>query len=106
MTPAGVVSVLYSFGPSKPVTTPYSGLVQASDGTLYGAGFGGPIYSLTPAGDLAVVSTLVVGTNLGGFFAPNPIALAIASDANLYGTSNMGGVGATSEGAIFEIKLH
>jgi uncharacterized repeat protein (TIGR03803 family) len=107
VTPSGAMTVLYACGAGQLINAPYTSLAQASDGTLYGAAFGGPVYSFSNATDLQVISTLTVGTiTSGSFFGPNPVALIVGSDGNLYGTSNMGGVGAASEGAIFKVQLH
>jgi len=56
ITPSGTVSVFYTFAGGQGGSEPSGGLVEATDGNFYGtlnqegAGGGGTIYRLTPAG--------------------------------------------------------
>jgi uncharacterized repeat protein (TIGR03803 family) len=56
ITPAGTLTVLHSFTPASDGGTPYGGLVQATDGNFYGAGYlggasnHGTIFRITPGG--------------------------------------------------------
>lgn len=83
-----------------------SGLIQASDGNLYGTTRDGPantsgtIYRTTPGGGLELLYSFVGGTGSGA----NPLAPLIQStDGNLYGTTYYGGV--SNQGTIFKMTL-
>jgi uncharacterized repeat protein (TIGR03803 family) len=65
-TSGGAYTVLYSFGPLPNGTTPYSGLMQASDGNFYGG---------TSAGGGAT-TTVSYGTLFKVPYGPAPIQLA------------------------------
>ena len=111
MTPAGAVTVLWAFAgvppdptPVLPVTLdgakPHAGLIQASDGFLYGTtSDGGQIDLLAPSGHGTIFRVALDGTSytqLWYFQAlslgehPNA-ALVQTSDGNLYGTTTVGG---------------
>jgi uncharacterized protein (TIGR03437 family) len=103
MTPAGVLTTLYSFG-GPDGAAPLGALIQASDGDFYGttqnggATDNGTIFRITPTGTLTTLYSFM-GTSDGG----NPAcALLQASDGNFYGTSQ-GGNGATAAGTVFRI---
>jgi len=127
MTPAGVLTTLYSFCAQKacPDGAFPGPLIQASDGNFYGAAstggisdnpvcpepFGcGTVFKITPTG---VFSTLhqfcaeqlcLDGAQPG--IASNPstgIGLIQASDGNLYGTTQYGG--GADAGEIFRVTL-
>ena len=90
---------------------PYGGLIQAANGELYGTtnqggtncnpNGCGTIFQITPGGTLTTLyrSCAVSGCADG----QNPQAgLIQATDRNLYGTTNGGGIG---EGTVFQITL-
>jgi uncharacterized repeat protein (TIGR03803 family) len=86
---------------------PFAGLIQATDGNLYGttggngANGGGTVFKITPSGTL---TTLYNFTNCGGSCTDgySPIAgLVQATNGNFYGTTLSGGV--FLEGTVFEI---
>jgi uncharacterized repeat protein (TIGR03803 family) len=95
ITPNGKLTTLYSFCAQSGCTDgayPFAGLVQATDGNLYGTTlFGGTnndgsVFEMTPNGTL---KTLVSFNSTNG---ANPYAGVIqASDGNLYGTTIGGG---------------
>jgi uncharacterized repeat protein (TIGR03803 family) len=101
VTPGGSLSNLYSFGPPPNPALPYAGLVQGTDGNLYGTtGYGGntnggafygrgTVFRMSPSGSL---------TNLYLFSGPDgwaPYAgLVQGSDGNFYGTTYAGGASA------------
>ncbi|MGA9931351.1 MAG: choice-of-anchor tandem repeat GloVer-containing protein, partial [Terriglobales bacterium] len=106
ITPAGQLTTLYSFCSQSGCAdgaVPYAGLVQATNGNLYGTtvdggvnGDFGTVFEITPAGQL---------TTLHGFAYTDgafPYAgLIQASDGNLYGTTEQGGT--TGYGTAFGI---
>jgi len=95
ITPGGTVTTLYSFcAKSKCAdgSTPYGGLVLATDGNFYGMTFiggtlnAGTVYKITPTGKL---TTLHSFSFTDGY---NPYdALVQGSDGNFYGTTTYGG---------------
>jgi uncharacterized repeat protein (TIGR03803 family) len=113
LTPGGVLSVVYSFCAQASCPDgkePYGGLVQGTDGNLYGTTeFGGAntygtVFQLTPAGVLTTLYSFTNG-NDGG----NPVAqLVQGGDGNFYGTTSSGGTFSvnncqTNCGTVFEI---
>ncbi len=112
MTPAGSVTFLTFLGGGS-----YGNLVQASDGNFYGttalggpgtcsadrsavcspqSGTGGTVFRMTPAGALTTLKAFD-----GGADGSKPYAgLVLASDGNLYGTTQSG---ASGFGTVFRI---
>jgi uncharacterized repeat protein (TIGR03803 family) len=93
MSTNGALTTLYSFSGGKDGGNPYSGLVQGSDGYLYGTteyggGYNQNGYSL---GTVFKISTTGVLTSLysftGGNDGGNPNGLVQGSDDNFYGTT-------------------
>jgi uncharacterized repeat protein (TIGR03803 family) len=134
ITPAGALSVLYSFPfDSSNSTTPngvfpVAGLLQAPDGNFYGVASGGgssgtdfcqpyagvfgcgTIFKLTPSGHFTLLYSFCGGYGCG--LLPTDGAdprgrLALGPDGNLYGTTQQGGVyqGYYNSGTIFRISL-
>jgi uncharacterized protein (TIGR03437 family) len=115
MTPAGALTVLHSFsGPDG--AEPLAGLIQASDGNLYGTtGYGGTglcngfstipngcgtIFKITPAGTLTTIYNFSSTSDSGYPSAP----LVQGKDGSLYGTTT--GVGTIAyNGTFFKITL-
>ena len=99
------LTTLFSFGQSNGAQ-PASGLVQGSDGTLYGttqiggAGGNGTVFRITSSGGF---SSLFSFTGTGGPYpGANPVAdLVFGTNGNLYGTTSSGGTG--NCGTIFEV---
>jgi uncharacterized repeat protein (TIGR03803 family) len=92
ITPDGVFTLLHSFTAGNDGAHPWSGLVQARDGRLYGttgdagANGSGTAFRITLNGDLTAFSSFAA--NIGG----GPRARLIqASDGAFYGTSTSGG---------------
>ncbi len=111
LTPAGVLTTIYSFTGGADGAAPEAALIQAADGNLYGTtaaggAYGaGTVFQLTPAGVLTTVYAFT-GNGDGG----NPsAALVQGTDGNFYGTTYNGGTadgGGTSEnGTIFELTV-
>jgi uncharacterized repeat protein (TIGR03803 family) len=114
ITPSGTLTTLYSFGSQSGCTDgslPFAGLVQATDGNLYGTTYnGGPtlcngygcgtVFKITPGG---VLTTLYSFCSQSG--CPDgefPYAgLVQATDGDFYGTTQFGG--ANGQGTVFRI---
>jgi len=103
ITPAGVETVLYSFGSSGDGTRPYAGLIQGTDGNFYGTtnmggtNNAGTIFSITPAGVETVLYSFTSSNTDGGY----PEAPLIqGADGHFYGTAALGG--ATGLGVVFK----
>jgi uncharacterized repeat protein (TIGR03803 family) len=101
ITPAGVLTTLVSFNFANGYN-PSAGLLQDSDGNVYGttdgggAGGCGTVFKMTPAG---VLTTLVAFTGANGNSPQAP--LVQGSDGNFYGTTEYGG--ANGRGTVFRV---
>jgi uncharacterized repeat protein (TIGR03803 family) len=103
VTPAGVETVLWSFGSGSDGQTPQAGLIQGTDGNFYGttvsgsANGNGMVFKLTPAGVETVLHSFA-----GGSDGLNPAAgLILGTDGNFYGTTLNGGT--NGDGTVFKI---
>jgi uncharacterized repeat protein (TIGR03803 family) len=110
ITPGGVLTTLHSFcasgGSCADGQHPDAGLVQASNGEIFGTTYeGGPggagtVFKITPSGTLTTIyafcATFVC--TAGAFPASDLIQ---AGDGNLYGTTLYGG--SSNDGTIFKI---
>jgi uncharacterized repeat protein (TIGR03803 family) len=115
ISPTGDFTLLHRFsGGTTDGGSPYSGLIQASDGNFYGvtytsgAGGEGTIYKMTPGGSFSTFFTFAANGENGD----NPLGgLVQASNGNLYGTTTHGGSGCVVNGipygcgTIFEVTL-
>jgi uncharacterized repeat protein (TIGR03803 family) len=106
MTPAGVETILYSFGAtSADGNTPQAGLIEGTDGNFYGtttlggAHGGGTVFKLTLAGAETVLYSF--GATSTDAFEPRA-GLILGSDGNFYGTTYAGGAHQQS-GTVFKI---
>jgi uncharacterized repeat protein (TIGR03803 family) len=131
ITPAGVLSVLYSFPYDAATSTapnglfPEAGLVQGPDGNFYGVasegGTGGiecadttglsgcgTVFKLTPSGTLTVLHSFCGGNGCGSLTtdgAEPTGRLVFGTDGDLYGTTEVGGLaGVYNQGTIFRIS--
>ena len=103
-TTAGTMTLLHNFtGGSSDGANPYGGLIQATDGNLYGETSGGGasnngiVFKCTTAGAVTVLHTLAGRPTDGS----SPIGNLIQGiDGNLYGTTLNGG--ATGYGCLFK----
>jgi len=105
ITPNGTLTTLYNFCSRincRDGANPDAGLIQATDGSLYGttqsggANNLGTVFRFTPSGTLIALHSFA-GTDGSAPYG----ALIQASDGNLYGTTQSDG--ANSGGTIFEI---
>ena len=103
--PSGTYSVLYRFGASQnDGASPNGGLVEGSDGNLYGTTLAGgtsqygTVYKLTPTGTETVLHSFAGGTDGSG-----PIGeMVFGSDGLLYGTT-YGNDSSSADGTIFSL---
>jgi len=127
ITPGGELTTLYNFCSKSGCTdgaTPYAGLIQASDGNLYGTTFqggandSGTVFRITSGGALTTLYSFCsqpgpLGPPFGCADGVSPsVGLIQASDGNLYGTTPSGGAtnpiglgGPNGIGTVFRITL-
>jgi uncharacterized repeat protein (TIGR03803 family) len=109
MTPGGTLATLYSFcsqgGQCTDGAYPRTGLVQATNGDLYGTtsaggaiGYG-TIFKIIPSGTLTTLYSFCSQSNCTDGFSPG--GLVQATNEDLYGTTSAGG--ANGYGTIFRI---
>jgi uncharacterized repeat protein (TIGR03803 family) len=100
----GVFTSLYSFTGADDGGNPAAGLIQASDGNLYGTALGGEfygtVYRITTSGEFSLVYSFT-GADDGAY--PQG-ALVQASDGWLYGTANQGGI--NGDGTVFRVSTN
>jgi uncharacterized repeat protein (TIGR03803 family) len=105
ITPAGVLTTLYSFSDDGAV--PDSGLVLGSDGSFYGTTSGGSVFGqgtafkFTPGGTLTTLYRFCSQTNCSDGGRPQG-GLVQGAGGNLYGTTTFGG--AHGAGTVFEVS--
>ena len=112
ITPAGSLTVLYSFCSQTNCTdgyAPFAGLVQGTDGNFYGTttdastGTGrGTIFQVTPAGKLTTIHTFSESGEPG----PGPElsgSLIQGTDGSFYGVTTAGGT--NNDGTVFRLSL-
>jgi uncharacterized repeat protein (TIGR03803 family) len=110
ITPSGTLTTLYSFCSQSGCTDgqdPEAGLVQATNGYLYGTTYaggpndGGTVFKITPSGTLTTLISFLCDQS-GCPDGQYPVAgLVQATDGNLYGTAADGANG--SYGTVFKI---
>jgi len=108
ITPSGTLTTLYSFCSQSGCTdgqNPSAGLVQATDGDLYGTTSGsvfgpnyyGTVFKITPSGKLTTLYTFC--SQSGCTDGQNPrVGLVQATDGNFYGTTPYGGANCADNG--------
>ena len=113
LTPAGVLTTFYSFCSQVGCADgeqPEAGLVQATDGELYGStAYGGPngvgtLFKVSLAGAFTLLHQFCSQQNCSDGSRPLG-ALTEASDAVLYGTTSQGGTGTGGAGTLFGLSL-
>ncbi len=107
ITPGGTLTTMYNFGGStKDGLYPHGGLIEGSDGNLYGTTQGGgangkgAIYKITPAGALTTLYSF--GTTAIDGAGPDS-TLVQGNDGSLYGTTYSGG--SNNLGTVFKITI-
>jgi uncharacterized repeat protein (TIGR03803 family) len=112
ITPSGVFTTLYTFcslANCTDGTTPYGGVIQATDGNFYGTTShggnvntpNGTVFKLTPTGELTTLYTFCAQSSCPTGAGPMG-HLIQATDGNFYGTTIEGG-SPFSAGTIFKI---
>jgi len=116
ITPAGALTVLYSFcNPTSCAdgSQPFAGLLQATNGNLYGTsesggkyGFG-TIFTITPAGALTTLYSFCATTGCPDGASPTGVLIQ-AGNGVFYGTTQSGGkstsCGAYGCGTVFKFS--
>jgi uncharacterized repeat protein (TIGR03803 family) len=109
ITPSGTLTTIHDFCSQSGCPdgeVPYAGLVQATNGDLYGTTLyggtssGGTVFKITPGGAFTTLHTFCSQTNCMDGFEPFA-GLVHATDGNLYGTT--WGGGANGCGTVFKI---
>jgi uncharacterized repeat protein (TIGR03803 family) len=118
VTPAGVVTTLYTFCSKAGCAdgaTPYAGLIQGSDGNLYGTTYSGGIsnancnagcgtvYKITTAGKLTTLYSFCSQANCADGSAPQG-GLVQDTNGTFYGTTYSGGTG-DGLGTIYSLSV-
>ncbi|MGA3039240.1 MAG: choice-of-anchor tandem repeat GloVer-containing protein [Bryobacteraceae bacterium] len=111
ITPGGTLTTLHRFCAKSGCTdgeVPYAGLVQATDGDLYGTTLeggsssnGGTVFKITPSGTLTTLYSFCPQSGCMDGEAPYA-GLVQAADGDLYGTTSDGGANGNG-GTIFKI---
>ena len=111
VTPSGHFTILHSFCSKTGCAdgqSSYAGLVQASDGNLYGTTLGGgtqghgTVFKITKSGTLTTLYSFCAQSGCADGEFPQT-GLVQASNGNLYGTTILGG--AYGSGTVFELTL-
>jgi len=113
VTPAGKLTVLNSFctlASCKDGSNPFGGLVQATDGNLYGTTFGGgatnqgTIFQVTPKGKFTIVHNFQDAT--GSLFGEFPeVTLIQNTNGILYGDTMNGGTSGRRQGVFYSFDM-
>ena len=117
ITPGGSLTTLYTFCSQTGCTDgarPFDGLVKGSDGNFYGttwsggAGGGGAIFKITPAGTLTTPYSFCSQSDCTDGASPFA-GLVQATDGKFYGTSEQGGTvgncGGNGCGTVFSLDV-
>jgi uncharacterized repeat protein (TIGR03803 family) len=111
ITLSGTLTTLYSFCSQTNCTDgayPYAGLVQATNGILYGTTYGGgangdgTVFEITPSGTLTTLYSFCSQTNCTDGQHPHA-GLVQSINGALFGTTELGG--ANTYGTVFKITL-
>jgi uncharacterized repeat protein (TIGR03803 family) len=106
ITPSGALTTPYSFCAQSNCTDgsyPYAGLVQATNGYLYGTTSGGgahnrgTVFKITPSGALTTLHSFCPESGCADGAAPY-VGLVQGTDGNFYGITDYGGANACAYG--------
>jgi uncharacterized protein (TIGR03437 family) len=113
ITKAGALSVLYNFCATQLPNcatdgySPYSGVIQAADGNLYGTALQGgaqnygTIFKVTRNGEFTLLHSFA--SKPDGYSPAG--GLVQGADGNIYGTTEIGGATNISQGTVFRLQL-
>ena len=110
MTSSGSVTILHSFDDGSVTNDgirPDAGLVQGTDGNLYGttstggSAGNGTAFKMTPAGSVTILHSFDDGSIAHDGFDPEA-GLIQGTDGNFYGTTTQGGSG--NDGTVFRLS--
>jgi uncharacterized repeat protein (TIGR03803 family) len=111
VTPSGTLTTLYSFCSQPGCTdgaTPVAGLIQATNGNLYGTTeFGGAngvgtVFQITPNGTLRTIYSFCSQSGCTDGYQPTA-GLVQATNGDFYGTTQFGGAYGLYDGTVFKI---
>jgi uncharacterized repeat protein (TIGR03803 family) len=102
ITPAGRLTTLFSFDFSSSGSLPLPGLIQATDGNLYGTVFTGP-GDIEAPGAVFEISTKGAFTDITAVSAGPSGGLLQATNGVLYGTTDYGGNG--GYGTVYSLSV-
>jgi len=107
LAPDGTISVVYAFTDGHDGYSPFAGVIQGTDGNLYGTTYyggtnnQGSVFKLTLDGQFTQLHEFTTDSN----DPKDPYAgLVQAPDGMLYGTTRLGG-GKSDKGAIFRLAI-
>lgn len=106
MTPVGAITTLHSFSGGSEGASPTAGLVEGSNGDLFGTTIiggssnKGTVFEITPAGALTTLYSFTGGGADGD--SPNA-AVVQGNDGYFYGTTTYGG--ANNEGVVYRLVI-
>ncbi len=104
ITPAGQFTLLHSFTGVSDGANPSGGLVQSTDGNLYGTTLLGGAYGNGTVFRIGLNGQLATLLSFSGLNGASPsAALMQASDGNLYGTTTTGG--SANNGTVFRLEI-
>jgi uncharacterized repeat protein (TIGR03803 family) len=104
ITSSGTLTTRYTFTGGTDGGNPWGGLVQASDGNLYGTTQVGGTYGFGTVFQIAPTGLLATMAQFDGYSGASPSAALIqGKDGSLYGTTEGGGL--EDEGAIFQLSI-
>ena len=104
ITPSGALTILYGFCAQVNCTdgeNPYAGLVQATDGNLYGT-TSSTIFKITPTGTLTTLYSFCAQSYCADGEGPQA-ALVQGTNGDFYGTTTSGG--AFGSGTVFSLSV-
>lgn len=101
LTPAGIFTELVNFNGTNGGGPNFGGLIQASDGNIYGTTEGGGSPGYGTIFKLTLDGTLTNVINFDKTNGANPAGIMQCSDGNFYGTTKAGG--SSNDGTIFQM---
>jgi uncharacterized repeat protein (TIGR03803 family) len=108
MTPSGKLTTLHTFDATHGYANPYAGLVQATDGNLYGTteaggAYGwGTVFEITPSGKLTTLYNFCPKSGCADGKSPYA-GLVQDTNGTFYGTTEAGG--ANGVGTVFSLSV-